>query len=69
MHALTVFVQFQEGSKGHQQEHDFQEVGRLTASFGVTDSKQGDSIDTLLSRVDEGLYQSKNYGRNKVSIS
>ncbi|MCL6571651.1 MAG: GGDEF domain-containing protein [Bacillus sp. (in: Bacteria)] len=51
------------------EEHDFQGVGTLTASFGVTDSKQGDTIDSLLSRVDEGLYQSKNYGRNKVSIS
>jgi diguanylate cyclase (GGDEF)-like protein len=51
------------------EEHRFRDVGRLTASFGVTNSKQDDTIDSLLCRVDEGLYQSKNYGRNKVSIS
>lgn len=50
------------------EEHAFQGVGRLTASFGVTDSKKSENIDSLLCRVDEGLYQSKNYGRNKVSM-
>ncbi|MFJ7725240.1 GGDEF domain-containing protein [Neobacillus sp. NPDC097160] len=49
------------------EEHDFQVVGKLTASFGVADSQQDDDIDSLLSRVDEGLYRSKNCGRNKVS--
>jgi diguanylate cyclase (GGDEF)-like protein len=48
-------------------QHDFQKVGGLTASFGVTESMQKDTIDSLLSRVDEGLYQSKNRGRNQVS--
>ncbi|MEH7544584.1 MULTISPECIES: GGDEF domain-containing protein [Bacillaceae] len=47
--------------------HDFQVVGRLTASFGVTEFLPDDTIDSLLSRVDEGLYQSKHRGRNKVS--
>lgn len=49
------------------EEHEFGNVGRLTASFGVADSKPEDDIDSILNRVDEGLYQSKNYGRNKVS--
>jgi diguanylate cyclase (GGDEF)-like protein len=47
--------------------HSFKGAGRLTASFGVTVSQESDSIDSLLSRVDEGLYNSKNLGRNKVS--
>jgi diguanylate cyclase (GGDEF)-like protein len=47
--------------------HSFKDAGNLTASFGVTNSKSGDSIDTLLNRADRGLYQCKNCGRNQVS--
>lgn len=47
--------------------HSFKGAGNLTASFGVTDSKAGDSIDSLLNRADRGLYQCKNSGRNQVS--
>ncbi|WP_052427370.1 GGDEF domain-containing protein [Neobacillus niacini] len=48
-------------------EHHFKGAGNLTASFGVTNSKAGDSIDSLLNRADKGLYQCKNCGRNQVS--
>jgi diguanylate cyclase (GGDEF)-like protein len=48
--------------------HYFKGAGRLTASFGVTDYQNGDNIDSLLNRADEGLYVSKNSGRNKVSV-
>lgn len=47
--------------------HCFHGAGGLTASFGVTNSRKDDTIDSLLSRVDEGLYRSKNCGRNTVS--
>lgn len=47
--------------------HHFKGAGNLTASFGVTYSRPGDSIDSLLSRADKGLYQCKKYGRNQVS--
>lgn len=47
--------------------HSFKGAGNLTASFGVTDSKAGDSIDSLLNRADRGLYQCKKSGRNQVS--
>ncbi|NYE08632.1 diguanylate cyclase (GGDEF)-like protein [Bacillus niacini] len=47
--------------------HDFKSTGNLTASFGVTQSRPGDSIDSLLNRADRGLYQCKNCGRNQVS--
>lgn len=50
-------------------EHSFKGAGNLTASFGVTNSKAGDSIDSLLNRADKGLYQCKNCGRNQVSYS
>ncbi|WLR54378.1 GGDEF domain-containing protein [Mesobacillus subterraneus] len=48
--------------------HCFKGAGSLTASFGVTDYQAGDNIDSLLNRADEGLYVSKNSGRNKVSV-
>ncbi|WP_052353823.1 GGDEF domain-containing protein [Neobacillus jeddahensis] len=50
------------------EEHDFKVVGSLTASFGVADSRFEDTIDSLLSRVDEGLYESKKRGRNQVTV-
>jgi diguanylate cyclase len=42
---------------------------KLTASFGVTTTLiSGYALDTLLSHADQVLYQSKNEGRDRVSI-
>jgi diguanylate cyclase (GGDEF)-like protein len=49
------------------EDHLFQHVGQITASFGVTESKPFDDIDRLLCRVDKGLYKSKDSGRNRVN--
>jgi diguanylate cyclase (GGDEF)-like protein len=38
----------------------------LTASFGVAEWHEGDSIDGLLRRADRSLYRAKNRGRNCV---
>lgn len=41
----------------------------ITCSFGVTCwSNQKDTVESLIKEVDEALYQSKNEGRNRVSI-
>ena len=41
----------------------------LTASFGISDTTQvGYSLDNLLAASDLALYQSKQYGRNKVYV-
>ena len=40
----------------------------LTCSFGVSDAKPGDSIDKILCRADEALYQAKLGGRNRVGF-
>lgn len=48
--------------------HEFVGVGKITGSFGVTEYLSDDSIDSLLNRVDKGLYKSKEKGRNLVSI-
>lgn len=39
---------------------------RLSASFGVTHHSSGDTLHSLLKRVDEGLYAAKTRGRDRV---
>ena len=38
----------------------------ITMSFGITDIRDGDSMDDVFSRADEALYQAKENGRNQV---
>jgi diguanylate cyclase (GGDEF)-like protein len=49
-------------------QHDFKVVGKQTASFGVTEFQSEDTEDTILSRVDTGLYNSKTIGRDQVTL-
>ena len=44
----------------------FYTVEHITCSFGATQIKKDDTLDTLMKRVDEALYRAKNEGRNKV---
>ncbi len=46
--------------------HPFDEVGRITASFGVAEYRAGESPEAFLRRADEALYQAKHGGRNRV---
>jgi two-component system cell cycle response regulator len=40
----------------------------ITISIGVAVARSGDTVDTLLQRADDALYQAKNNGRNKVVV-
>lgn len=39
----------------------------VTVSLGVTEMKEGDTLESLIRRADEALYQAKNLGRNRVA--
>jgi two-component system, cell cycle response regulator len=44
-------------------------VPQLTCSFGVAEIRKGESLDSLLNRVDAALYRAKNNGRNRVETA
>lgn len=51
-------------------EHTFDIDGdsaSITTSVGVTEYKQGDDLESLLSRVQKGVDESRNAGRNRVT--
>ncbi|MBL7002560.1 MAG: GGDEF domain-containing protein [Gammaproteobacteria bacterium] len=39
---------------------------KITASFGITLLQESDNLDSIIKRADQGLYQAKESGRNKV---
>ncbi len=46
----------------------FSPVGKITISLGVAQFRPGDSIDALLKRVDNAMYEAKQGGRNRVVV-
>lgn len=45
---------------------EFDAVGHLTCSFGVARLGSGDSVDSLIHRADQALYEAKGSGRDTV---
>lgn len=57
-----------EGIRNAIETHDFKGIGRsITASIGVTEFIEGDTMDSILIRADKRLYTSKEQGRNQVT--
>jgi diguanylate cyclase (GGDEF)-like protein/PAS domain S-box-containing protein len=49
--------------------HSIDEVASVTASFGVAEFQKGDSLDSMIKRVDDLLYLAKNRGKNQVETA
>ncbi|NVJ52209.1 MAG: transporter substrate-binding domain-containing protein [Campylobacteraceae bacterium] len=49
--------------------YEFSKVKNKTASFGVTMSQKGDTIESILKRADDALYQAKGNGRNRIEYN
>ncbi len=49
------------------EQYEFQGIGHITSSFGVTEfNAEKDDVESLLERADKALYMAKEYGRNRV---
>lgn len=60
--------QLAEGLRRQVEATKFPRVGHKTASFGVAEYHKGEKIMSLIQRADEGLYEAKKTGRNRVVI-
>ena len=48
--------------------HQFNEIGKVTVSFGVAQLRKSDSEKTFIKRSDDALYKAKINGRNRVEV-
>ncbi len=49
-------------------EENFEKVGKLTCSIGITELKEGDTTGIVFDRVDSAMYEAKSSGRNNIII-
>lgn len=47
---------------------EFDGIGKITASFGISEFEIGKDLNQLLKEADDALYQAKRKGKNKVCI-
>ena len=64
--SLLNAMQLAEKIRHHVEMLELEPVGRITVSLGVTQVKNGDSMESAIQRADEALYEAKNSGRNCV---
>ena len=46
--------------------HKFEDIGKITCSFGLTQHISGDTKEDILHRADKALYKAKDSGRNTI---
>ena len=64
---IDAATEFAERLRKQISEHNFETVGSITVSIGVTDHLCIDTPATLMRRADRALYKSKENGRNRVT--
>ena len=47
----------------------FDQVGKITASIGISEATDEDTLETIIKRADEALYRAKDLGRNRIETS
>lgn len=50
-------------------DHNFKENLKVTISIGITQTKEGDKLDTILKRVDDAMYRAKHAGKNCIEYN
>lgn len=53
----------------HIEKKEFKHIGNKTASFGITNLQENDTLDVAIGRADKALYDAKRNGRNQVKIA
>ncbi len=54
--------------KNYIEENTHSIAGKITASFGVTEYQEGDTLKSMFERCDKALYLAKENGRNRVEV-
>lgn len=49
--------------------YEFENVGKVTVSFGVTEFKERDTEDSFIKRADDAMYEAKKKGKNRVEVN
>lgn len=65
--ALQKIRTFLEASRQHVYEY-FGKQFHVTSSIGVTKGQSGQTLESMMRRVDKALYQSKDQGRNLITV-
>ena len=47
----------------------FEDIRKVTVSLGVTEFKENDTVDSLIKRADDAMYEAKKKGRNRVEVT
>ncbi len=64
--ALAESIRVAVGGKHLRKKQTGDDIGNITLSLGVSQYRSGEALSDLIKRADDGLYQAKGLGRNRV---